>query len=58
LTPGLLSMTKSVKTARLRDRCTWDDDYKTLVQEVGENLVRPATDKTDRYTCVLMQGKG
>jgi 2-aminoethylphosphonate-pyruvate transaminase len=58
LTPGPLSTTKTVKAAMLRDWCTWDDDYKTIVQEVREKLVRLATDKTDRYTCILMQGSG
>jgi len=58
LTPGPLSTTKSVKATMLRDWCTWDDDYKNLVQEVREKLVRLGTDKTDRYTCVLMQGSG
>jgi len=58
LTPGPLSTTKSVKAAMLRDWCTWDDDYKTLVQEVREKLVRLGTDNTDKYTSVLMQGSG
>ena len=58
LTPGPLSTTKSVKAAMLRDWCTWDDDYKELVQEVRTKLIRLATDKTDNYTCVLMQGSG
>ena len=58
LTPGPLSTTKSVKAAMLRDWCTWDDDYKSLVQEVRGKLVRLGTDQTDQYTCVLMQGSG
>ena len=58
LTPGPLSTTKTVKAAMLRDWCTWDDDYKTIVQQVRDKLVNLATDKTDRYTCVLMQGSG
>ncbi len=58
LTPGPLSTTKTVKASMLRDWCTWDDDYKNLVQEVREKLVRLATDNTDRYTSVLMQGSG
>jgi 2-aminoethylphosphonate-pyruvate transaminase len=58
LTPGPLSTTKSVKAAMLRDWCTWDDDYKGLVQDVREKLVRLATDRTAPYTCVLMQGSG
>jgi 2-aminoethylphosphonate-pyruvate transaminase len=58
LTPGPLSTTKSVKAAMLRDWCTWDDDYKELVQEVRTKLIRLATHQTNRYTCVLMQGSG
>ena len=58
LTPGPLSTTKTVKAAMLRDWCTWDDDYKMIVQQVREKLVRLATDQPDRYTCVLMQGSG
>jgi 2-aminoethylphosphonate-pyruvate transaminase len=58
LTPGPLSTTKRVKAAMLRDWCTWDDDYKELVQEVRKKLIGLATDKTERYTCVLMQGSG
>jgi len=58
LTPGPLSTSKTVKAAMLRDWCTWDDDYKTIVQEVRDKLVHLATNKPDRYTCVLMQGSG
>jgi 2-aminoethylphosphonate-pyruvate transaminase len=58
LTPGPLTTTKGVKASMLRDWCTWDDDYKNLVQEIREKLVRLATDRTDLYTCVLMQGSG
>lgn len=58
LTPGPLSTTKSVKAAMLRDWCTWDDDYKDLVQEVRDKLVKLATDDTGKYTSVLMQGSG
>jgi 2-aminoethylphosphonate-pyruvate transaminase len=58
LTPGPLSTTKTVKAAMLRDWCTWDDDYKMLVQEVRTKLTRLATDKTDKFTSVLMQGSG
>jgi 2-aminoethylphosphonate-pyruvate transaminase len=58
LTPGPLSTTKSVKAAMLRDWCTWDDDYKSLVQEVRTKLIGLATDRADLYTSVLMQGSG
>jgi 2-aminoethylphosphonate-pyruvate transaminase len=58
LTPGPLSTTKTVKGAMLRDWCTWDDDYKSLVQEVRTKLIRLVTDKIDKYTAVFMQGSG
>lgn len=58
LTPGPLSTTKKVKAAMLRDWCTWDDDYKCLVQDIREELVSLATKKINDYSCVLMQGSG
>jgi len=58
LTPGPLSTTKSVKAAMLRDLCTWDDDYKELVQDLRSKLLNLATKNTDKYTTVLMQGSG
>lgn len=58
LTPGPLSTSKSVKATMLRDWCTWDDDYKELVQGVRSKLVGIATPKADKYTAVLMQGSG
>jgi 2-aminoethylphosphonate-pyruvate transaminase len=57
LTPGPLSTTLTVKQAMLRDWCTWDEDYKQIIQEMRRKLVKLATDK-DGYTCVLMQGSG
>jgi 2-aminoethylphosphonate-pyruvate transaminase len=58
LTPGPLTTTKSVRAAMLRDWCTWDDDYNSMVQEVRHNLVRLATRNPASYTSVLMQGSG
>lgn len=58
LTPGPLSTTKTVKAAMLRDWCTWDDDYKELVQEVRTKLTRLAAGTGGGYTSVLMQGSG
>lgn len=58
LTPGPLSTTKSVKSAMLRDWCTWDDDYSSLVQDIRRQLVRLATSEEEGYTSVLMQGSG
>ncbi len=59
LTPGPLSTTKSVRAAMLRDWCTWDDDYKSLTQEVRSRLVNLAAgDRADDYSVVLVQGSG
>jgi 2-aminoethylphosphonate-pyruvate transaminase len=57
LTPGPLSTTKSVKAVMLRDWCTWDDEYHSIVQDLRAKLVRLAT-PADGYTAVLMQGSG
>ena len=57
LTPGPLTTSSTVKQVMLRDWCTWDDDYKTLIQDIRQKLVRLAT-SDDGYTCVLMQGSG
>ena len=58
LTPGPLSTSKTVKAAMLQDWCTWDDDYKNLVENVRSRLIRLATERTKEYTTVLMQGSG
>jgi 2-aminoethylphosphonate-pyruvate transaminase len=59
LTPGPLSTSPGVRTAMLRDWCTWDDDYKALTQEIRRRLVALACPGRDSgYTCVLMQGSG
>lgn len=57
LTPGPLSTSKSVKAIMLRDWCTWDNDYNSIVESVRAKLVDMAT-TSDGYTCVLMQGSG
>ncbi len=57
LTPGPLSTSKTVKAAMLRDWCTWDADYKELVQDIRARLVALATPEPG-YTAVLMQGSG
>lgn len=60
LTPGPLSTSKSVRASLLKDLCTWDEDYKSLVQDVRLRLkeLLLANDKDDIYTSVLMQGSG
>jgi len=58
LTPGPISTTKSVKAVMLRDWCTWDNEYKDLVQNLRSRLLKLSTKNTDKYTTVLMQGSG
>lgn len=60
LTPGPLSTSKGVRAALLKDLCTWDDDYKNLVQDVRLKLkeLLLANDRENCYTSVLMQGSG
>ncbi len=59
LTPGPLSTTPTVKAAMLRDWCTWDADYRDIVQGIRRKLVDLATAGSRKeYTSVLMQGSG
>lgn len=59
LTPGPLTTSESVKTAMTTDWCTWDEDYNVhIVEEIRKGLVQLATQKTDEYTSILMQGSG
>lgn len=57
LTPGPLTTTLSVREAMLVDRCTWDDDYKRMTEEVRAELLDLAH-AGDDHTVVLMQGSG
>ncbi|CAM4219108.1 2-aminoethylphosphonate--pyruvate transaminase [Vibrio neonatus] len=58
LTPGPLSTSESVRSAMLKDWCTWDDDYnKDVVEVIRRKLVKLATSRIG-YTSVLMQGSG
>ncbi len=60
LTPGPLSTTPTVREAMLKDWCTWDDDYKSIVQDVRARLITVACDRNnaEQHTVVLMQGSG
>ncbi len=59
LTPGPLTTSESVKEAMLTDWCTWDADYNVhIVEEMRKSLVALATQHTDEYTSVLLQGSG
>ncbi|KHF31425.1 2-aminoethylphosphonate--pyruvate transaminase [Paenibacillus sp. P1XP2] len=58
LTPGPLTTTAAVKEEMLFDRCTWDDDYKSITQKIRSQLLSLAGAGPDEYTAVLMQGSG
>ncbi len=57
LTPGPLSTSATVKATMLRDWCTWDNEYNSIVQEIRSKLVSIAT-RDSGYTSVLIQGSG
>lgn len=60
LTPGPLSTSEGVRTAMLKDWCTWDKDYNNLVEEIRKELVTLCVkpENREKYTSVLMQGSG
>ena len=58
LTPGPLTTTDTVKREMLVDHCTWDDDYKSITQNIRKELLELAHVTEDEYTVVLMQGSG
>lgn len=58
LTPGPLTTTKTVKEVMLFDRCTWDDEYKSITQKIRRELLEIGQATEDNYTVVLMQGSG
>jgi len=64
LTPGPLTTSDTVKSAMLKDWCTWDDDYNLeVVQKIRRQLVELATKASQTgeggdYSSVLMQGSG
>lgn len=59
LTPGPLSTSKGVRSALLRDWCTWDDDYnQEVVQKIRGKLTTLASRSSEAYTAVLLQGSG
>ncbi len=57
LTPGPLTTSLTVREAMLVDRCTWDDDYKTMTEDIRRRLLKLAH-AGDDYGVVLMQGSG
>lgn len=57
LTPGPLSTSKTVKAVMLRDWCTWDTDYNSIVTDLRGRLAAMASAQPG-YTATLMQGSG
>lgn len=58
LTPGPLTTTKTVKESMLSDRCTWDDEYKNLTQNIRKELLALGNVSAKEYTTILQQGSG
>ena len=60
LTPGPLSTSRGVRTAMLKDWCTWDKDYNNIVEDIRKELVSLCVKEENRekYTAVLIQGSG
>lgn len=58
LTPGPLTTTRTVRAAMGQDYCTWDDDYKSIVGGIRNDLVAMASSQPETITAVLMQGSG
>lgn len=58
LTPGPLTTSDTVRQQMLLDRCTWDDEYKQLTQQIRRELLELAQVDEEEYTTVLMQGSG
>ncbi len=59
LTPGPLTTSNRVRSAMLKDWCTWDADYNlNIVQNIRQELLSLAKIESDNYTTVLLQGSG
>ena len=58
LTPGPLTTTQTVKQAMMVDHCTWDEEYKTITQEIRQKLLSLVGASPAEYTTILMQGSG
>lgn len=58
LTPGPLTTSETVKQAMQVDHCTWDQEYKTVTQDIRQELLTLAEVDETNYTTILMQGSG
>ena len=57
LTPGPLTTSLGVKSAMLKDWCTWDNEYNSLVQDMRKKVLNIA-EAGEEYTMIPMQGSG
>lgn len=57
LTPGPLTTSSGVRSAMLKDWCTWDNEYNSLVQDMRKRVLDVA-EAGDDYTMIPMQGSG
>lgn len=57
LTPGPLTTSSEVRSAMLKDWCTWDNEYNSLVQDMRKRVLNIA-EAGDDYTMIPMQGSG
>lgn len=58
LTPGPLTTTDTVRSIMNEDRCTWDNEYKQITQQIRQQLLQIAGVDENSYSAVLMQGSG
>ncbi|MFK4343017.1 MULTISPECIES: 2-aminoethylphosphonate--pyruvate transaminase [unclassified Paenibacillus] len=58
LTPGPLSTTSTVKEAMLKDWCTWDHEYKAIVEQIRLQLLEVGRTSNEHYAALFMQGSG
>ncbi|CAN1505361.1 COG0075 Serine-pyruvate aminotransferase/archaeal aspartate aminotransferase [Flavobacteriaceae bacterium] len=58
LTPGPLTTSDTVKQSMLKDWCTWDEEYKTLVEDIRSKLLEINSLSNLKHTVTLLQGSG
>ncbi len=58
LTPGPLTTSDAVKAAMLKDRGSWDDDFRAMTREMRARLLALLGEGAEDFDCVPMQGSG
>ncbi len=58
LTPGPLSTAPATRAAMLRDRGSWDADFRAITAEIRARLVAMLGAGGESYDCVPLQGSG